>query len=262
METLTVQPAETELPDDLAVILTRAKARSKKRYRSMGIIAGITLSIIPIALITANLPHGIVFLALIASVYEFCMVAHGFSTVMRGRKGAYGLNEQDLTQLSAINDKRVLKVLLEVSFSLPNKPIALRRKELLKHWLPSLTSEDAYLLSKRQKQHLASGIHIFKDDVTREILRALKHIGDADQLSSLRGWKLKQAGMRLEPETIAAYTSCIAAIKARENLSRSDSQLLRPSSPDERADTYLRPVEQKPDEDADTLLRAKTGEEE
>ena len=228
----------------------------------MKIIAGITLSVIPAALIMTIIPHGIFFLPFMALIIEFCMVAHGFSTVMRGRKGAYGLNEQDLTQLSAINDKRVLKVLLEVSFSLPNKPIALRRKELLKHWLPSLTSEDAYLLSKRQKQHLASGIHIFKDDVTREILRALKHIGDADQLSSLRGWKLKQAGMRLEPETIAAYTSCIAAIKAREDIGRSDSQLLRPSFPDERADTYLRPVEQKLDEDADTLLRAEIGDKE
>ena len=54
-------------------------------------------------------------------------------------------------------------------------------------------------------------------------------------------------------------TDCIAVIKAREGASGSDSQLLRPSSSDEKADTYLRPIEQKPDEDAATLLRAEFG---
>ncbi len=78
----------------------------------------------------------------------------------------------------------------------------------------------------------------------------------------MKNWKLDQLGSRIKPEIKEAYISCIAAIETRLAENRSDSQLLRPSSPDERADTYLRPVEQKPDEDADTLLRAKTGEEE
>ncbi|MBC7525985.1 MAG: hypothetical protein H7308_00365, partial [Chthonomonadaceae bacterium] len=37
---------------------------------------------------------------------------------------------------------------------------------------------------------------------------------------------------------------------------RSDSQLLRPSSSTDRAETYLRPVTQKIDENAETLLRS------
>ena len=52
---------------------------------------------------------------------------------------------------------------------------------------------------------------------------------------------------------------CITAIKDRQDTNPINSQLLRPSS-DEKADTYLRPIEQKPDEDADSLLRAETGE--
>ena len=256
MEILTVLPEEEELPADLALILARAHARNQKRYHDMKIIAGITLSVIPAALIMTIIPHGIFFLPFMALIIEFCLVSFALSRVMQRRKGAYGLNEQDLEQLATIHDKRVLKVLLDVPFDLANKPIALRRGELLKHWLPSLTSGDADFLSKRQRQRLTSGIHMFKEDVTQKIFSALEQIGDADQLPSLKGWKYKQAGMRVKPETLAAYKSCLAAIEARVASTRSDAQLLRPSSSTDGADIYLRPVTQKIDENAETLLRS------
>ena len=256
METLTVIPEEEELPQDLALILTRAKARSKIRNRDLKIVAGIALSIILAAMIiVAIIPVTVSLVPGVLTIY-CSLIAFILFTLTRRRKGVYGLNEQDYKQLATINDKRVLKVLLDVPFDHANKSIASQREGLLKHWLPSLHSEHTDFLSKRQKQHLTGGIHIFEEDVTQEIFRILEQIGDKNQIASLKYWKTNTFGKGVKPETLAAYKSCLAAIEARTASSRSDSQLLRPSFPTDGADTYLRPVTQKIDENSETLLRS------
>jgi len=207
-------------------------------------------------LIGATLSHIPALLALMTIITYASALIFLIYALSRTWKGMYGLNECDFAQLSSINDRRVLRVLLDIPLFPSNKTISLQREELLKHWLPLLTSEEAHLLSKRQKQRLAEGIHMFEENVTREIFRVMEHIGDADQLPFLKKWRHHQYDMREKPGLERAYTSCLAAIEARAASTRSESQLLRPSSPTDGADTYLRPVTQKIDENAETLLRS------
>ena len=256
METLTVTPKEEALPEDLALILARAKARSKKRNRNFAIFLSVFSFLALPCLIGATLSHIPALLALMTIITYASALIFLIYALSRTWKGMYGLNECDFAQLSSINDRRVLRVLLDIPLFPSNKTISLQREELLKHWLPLLTSEEAHLLSKRQKQRLAEGIHMFEEDVTREIFSTLEQIGDTDHLFSLKLWNRKQAGKRVKPETLAAYKSCFAAIEARAASTRSDAQLLRPSSPTDGADTYLRPVTQEIDENAETLLRS------
>ncbi|MBC7526130.1 MAG: hypothetical protein H7308_01125 [Chthonomonadaceae bacterium] len=88
------------------------------------------------------------------------------------------------------------------------------------------------------------------------VFSALEQIGDSSTIHALKDWRATNRRKYAKPEVKKAYTFCLAAIEARAALSRSDSQLLRPSSPTDGADTYLRPVTQKIDENAETLLRA------
>ena len=256
METLTVQSEEAELLEDLAVILTRAKARNQKRIRGQRIVIGVIIFVLVPSLIGAALSRNL----LLRIMVDIALVSFVMGTItfdhLRTTKGVYGFNERDLAQLSAINDKRVLKVLLGVPFITANKNISSLRDDLLKHWLPLLTDRDTHLYNETEKGNLTVLLQSSKDEQALLIFRALELIGDADQLSYIKLWRLRQSGMRAKPKTLVAYKSCLAAIEARAALSRSDSQLLRPSFSNDKADTYLRPVTQKIDEKADTLLRA------
>ncbi|MBC7527617.1 MAG: hypothetical protein H7308_08705 [Chthonomonadaceae bacterium] len=261
MKSLTVIPEEEALPEDLAIILTRAQARNEKSLQHLNKLSNVISWLGFSSLIFAGNFHSIPSFVIIAII--FILGAHFiFSSWMCRKKNGNGLDERDLEQLATINDKRVLKVLLSITFVRSNKTLSLQCEKLLKYWLPLLTSEDTDFLNKQQKNILASGLRTFRDDLTWEVLRVLELIGDGNQSSFLKKWRHNQHDMREKPELERAYTSCVSAIEARAALSLPSTQLLRPSSPTDGADTYLRPVTHKPDEDADTLLRAELGEKE
>ncbi|MBC7526020.1 MAG: hypothetical protein H7308_00545 [Chthonomonadaceae bacterium] len=96
--------------------------------------------------------------------------------------------------------------------------------------------------------------------ITFVALKALHQFGDLSTLGALKRWKFNQLALPLNPAVRIGLDDCIAAIEARIAANQSDSQLLRPAAPTDKADTYLRPVTHKPDENAETLLRAEVGE--
>ena len=168
-------------------------------------------------------------------------------------------SSQDFERLEAFCDKRTINAVFDMSLDDPKGKYATRHNDLMHNLLAQLTSNDRSLLSKDRKLFLLHGVRPDRKGDTLFALSVLSQVGDASTLRSLKRWKINHRIAKVGLKVQQAMEDCITAIKAREDSSRSDSQLLRPSSSDEKADTYLRPIEQKPDEDAATLLRAEFG---
>ena len=166
---------------------------------------------------------------------------------------------EDFERLEALCDKRTINAVFDMSLDDPKGKYATRHNDLMHNLLVQLTSNDRSLLSKDRKLFLLHGVRPDRKGDTLFALSVLSRVGDASTLRSLKRWKINHRIAKVGLKVQQAMEDCITAIKAREGASGSDSQLLRPSSSDEKADTYLRPIEQKPDEDAATLLRAEFG---
>jgi len=248
-------PDPDALPPEFQSIVTNVAKRRKHRKRDLCIITSINFTWILIALVALiGYENYLVFIIakLLFYTSEIYLTAFLFSRIKRG---IYGLDDRDFKTLALVEDKRVLKVLLDTPQFLVKKKDS-RGEDLLRKWLPLLTTDDIYLLDKKQKRRLIASLYHNKPGLRTAILGALAQIGERDQLNALKRWKTNQIGLKMKPEVQGAYETCIATIEARLTESLLDTQLLRPSSPFAQPDTLLRPVTHKQDEDADTLLRA------
>jgi len=178
----------------------------------------------------------------------------------RERKGIYGFDEREIEHIALTDDKRIIGTVLNLSGHTPSWNYSPQRVALMQELLSRLTPEDAHLLSRKQKIILVNSIRPNGKGITFVALKALHQFGDLSTLGALKRWKFNQLALPLNPAVRIGLDDCIAAIEARIAANQSDSQLLRPAAPTDKADTYLRPVTYKPDENAETLLRAEVGE--
>ena len=248
------------LPSELQTIVANVAKRRQKNKRDIRIFFGTCIALMLVGVIAVLCYENyLVFIISMILVFTFEM-GSPFYFVPRRKRGDYGLDEDDFETLALVEDKRVLRILLDAP------QIIVHRKnspgeDLLRKWLPLLTTDDIYLLDKKQKRRLIASLYHNKPGLRTAILGALAQIGERDQLNALKRWKTNQIGLKMKPEVQGAYETCIATIEARLTESLLDTQLLRPSSPFAQTDTLLRPVSHKQDEDADTLLRAEVVDE-
>ena len=249
-----------DLTEEATALVVKITARAKRRSRDAGIFALLILCsglIATLAFTAGSLP--IAGFWIVSALFAF-VIPSTTIFLSRERKGAYGINENDLTLLSNVNDKRVVGVLLDIPHAFSTREFALTRRRLLLQWLPLFTVEDAGLLSREQKARLYHSLS-FEDNTLKMVgLTALKQIGDENTLHSLLYWQATNKHAQSNPALWHLVEDCIVTIEQRTSTAFINSQLLRPSSALERADTYLRPVEHKVDDSADTLLRAGVGE--
>ena len=260
MNDLTETPNEDALPEEVKAIFTKGAKKRRRLFRDSFIIGFFVVCAVLSRLLYPLFfhqppPRYFLFVALHVVVYPSLVYLW-----WKNKKGVYTLDKQDAEYLASLRDRRVLGIFLDYLRTSSYRKFLSQDKKLLLALLSPITSADSLLLTKYQKKMLVEILQTTDGETRLAILKTLQEIGDADQLSSLRVWKFNQLGLVLSSDLKAAYKSCVSAIEARAAASRSDSQLLRPSSPNDGADTYLRPVTHKPDEDADTLLRAETGE--
>ena len=262
MKKLIEEPNESDLPEEIKAILAKNKAGRKKFRRNLLIFMIFVMLVYFLGMfslfLSGHFLHSILFLlALVAGeIFGIRLLKANW------KKAGYEIDESEIECLNSIEDKRVLGVLLDFNFSYLSKERGEKVKSLLAKRLRSLTLEDGNLLTQKQKRRLVSLVYTSKDDLIIAIFGYLEQIGDTNQLSSLKLWRQNRLSIRVKPEVLAAYKSCVAAIEARAAATRTDAQLLRPSSSLDSAETLLRPHTHKADEDAETLLRAGHGKDE
>ena len=256
MNELTEQPNEDHLPEEIKTLFARIAKKKKKRIRDIVLFFAIQVGCF---LLMLSLPHdeqGLRFgNRLILTMFVLDGVFLPF-LVYRDRKGIYGFNAREIEQIAACPYQGILGMVIDQSRMVRRFAYSPSRIKLLKRLLSRISPETPPHLTSKQVRQLMSLISPLGAGATFEILQALAIIGDASTLTAFKRWRMSETIVAMNPKVTAAYKSCLAAIEARAASTRSESQLLRPSSSTDGADTYLRPVTQKIDENAETLLRS------
>ena len=255
---------ESELPDDVKAIVAKVQS-NKDRWLtdSINLIRIQNLLIIFCGVIGFLCLKG----TLVANFTRIIILIVVFSLANKCLNLRYGKKRihcsgRDFERLEAFCDRRTINAAFDISLDDPKGKYAARWNDLMHNLLSQLTPSDSYLLSKDRKATLLNLVRSDGKGETLFALTVLSQVGDAGTLQALKRWKINHRLAKINLEVQKAMTDCIAAIKAREDTTPADSQLLRPSFLSDGAATYLRPVTHKVDEDADTLLRAETGEKE
>ena len=250
-----------ELPEDVKTLFANIKKKRKARYRDVLLVLtlsiGFLLLLIQLFLEAPPSATSSLMTVLLPAILEVYLL---LCLVSREGKGIYGFDEREMERIALTDDKRVIGAVLDLSGHTPSRSYSPQRIALMQNLLSRLTPEDAHLLSRKQKIILVNSIRPNGKGITFVALKALHQFGDLSTLGALKRWKFNQLALPLNPKVRIGLDDCIAAIEARLATNQSDSQLLRPAAPTDKADTYLRPVTHKPDENAETLLRAEVGE--
>lgn len=246
---------EDDLQENLMPIV-----RQRKRWEEVALLLLSGLCFVVFGRLTLAAPgEWACFLYLFLTIFSLSPTAFFWARTLTRRNASTLAKTNEVEHYLASNDIRALGALLDFYGDSPFWKLSAQHKEILKNLLSGLKPEEGQLLSRKQKKYLVHLLYCDEKNLALAIFRALEQVGNEDQLALLKRRNSYQSVFGAEQEVRDAYRSCVAAIEARAALGRSGSQLLRPSSSLERADTYLRPVTQKVDEDADTLLRAEMG---
>ena len=249
---------DLSLPDDLQALIAKAKVKKKRGLRNQIILAVVSVSLLTMHDFArdAHRFQLAIFLSIAVLCTQLVILLHAY---LQDKRGIYGISEEEIERLSTLNDKSVIGALLDVSQNVVTKKFSPQRKETLRRLLSLLTSEDADLLTRKQKIYLVRLIRSDGEEITFAALRALKQVGDESTVSALKRWKFNQLGMRINPDVEAGIEACLRAIANRHTVEVVNSQLLRPTSPPAQTGTLLRPATSTLDTETDTLLRAEIG---
>lgn len=249
-------PNRAEPDDEVRNALQRLRRQSQ--HNRIRIYSGVgcwsAVIILLIAAIRTAPEHTLQSLALLLAA--LCLILTGAIVVLpRGLSDPPSASLASLAENAGVEAIGPLIDALDLALAAQSSAIL----TLLTLLLPRLTTADASVLSRRQRNRLSDTLLL--GDADRDanyllaILQGLEQIGDEETACTIRRLVQRGAVTVAQRHVLEAAIACLQSLEARleQNLNR--DVLLRGGAPAETAAELLRPTYSEPDTHPETLLR-------